>query len=96
MCRFCGVRSGFVLLMNLTYNFGETSDLPRGLLDMPLMCDVSGPVLDDCSKNGKKAAEAMSLSKEGKFVCYHLQDIIRNIRLLFGTFKTKNLYCVNG
>lgn len=71
MCRFCRVGSGFVLLMNLIYNFGETSDLPRGLLDMPLMCDVSGPVVDDCSKNGKKAAEAMSLSKEGKFVCYH-------------------------
>lgn len=26
----------------------------------------SGPDVDDCSKNGKKAAEAMSLSKEGK------------------------------
>lgn len=35
---------------------------------MPVMCDVSGPDLDDCSKNGKKAAEAMSLSKEGKCV----------------------------
>ncbi|TMS18797.1 Ataxin-7-like protein 2 [Larimichthys crocea] len=28
------------------------------------MCDVSGSDVDDCSKNGKKAAEAMSLSKE--------------------------------
>lgn len=32
------------------------------------MCDVLGSDLDDCSKNGKKAAEAMSLSKEGKSV----------------------------
>lgn len=33
---------------------------------MRVICDVSGPDVDDCSKNGKKAAEAMSLSKEGK------------------------------
>lgn len=66
MCRICGVWSGFVLLMNLTYKFFKTSDLPSSLLNMHLMCGVSGPDLDDCSKNGKKAAEAMSLSKEGK------------------------------
>lgn len=71
MCRICGVRSGFVLLMNLTYNFWKTSDLPRGSLNMHVMCDVSGPDVDDCNKNGKKAAEAMSLSKEGKSVCHH-------------------------
>lgn len=27
---------------------------------------LSAPDLDDCSKNGRKAAEAMSLSKEGE------------------------------
>lgn len=68
MCRICGLWSGFVLLMNLTYKFCKTSDLPSCLLNMPVMCGVSGPDLDDCSKNGKKAAEAMSLSKEGKSV----------------------------
>lgn len=31
-----------------------------------LSSDVSGPDLDDCGKNGKKAAEAMSLNKDGK------------------------------
>lgn len=62
MCRICGVRSGFFLLMNLTLKFCKTSDHHH------LMCDVLGSDLDDCSKNGKKAAEAMSLSKEGKSV----------------------------
>lgn len=33
-----------------------------------MIFDCSGPDLDDCSKNGKKAAEAMSLSKEGKSI----------------------------
>lgn len=36
------------------------------------MCDVSGSDVDDCSKNGKKAAEAMSLSKEGKSLRYQV------------------------
>lgn len=34
-------------------------------------CDVSGADVDDYSKNGKKAAEAMSLSKEGKSARYY-------------------------
>uniref|UniRef100_A0A3P9DGL1 Ataxin 7-like 2a n=1 Tax=Maylandia zebra TaxID=106582 RepID=A0A3P9DGL1_9CICH len=32
------------------------------------MTPADGPDVDDCNKNGKKAAEAMSLSKEGKHV----------------------------
>lgn len=43
------------------------------------MFDVSGPDVDDCSKNGKKAAEAMSLSKEGKSAHYHLQVIVKSV-----------------
>ncbi len=46
---------------------------------MHVICDVSGPDVDDCSKNGKKAAEAMSLSKEGKSAQYHLQDVIKSV-----------------
>lgn len=80
MYKICRVRLGFVLKMNLIFNFRITSDLPRGLLNMYLMCDVLGPDVDDCSKNGKKAAEAMSLCKEGKSSRY-LQD---KSRLLFG------------
>lgn len=52
------------------------------------MCDVLGPDVDDYSKNGKKAAEAMSLCKEGKSSRYHLQDKSR-LLLLFGTSWNK-------
>lgn len=41
------------------------------------MCVVLGPDVDDCSKYGKKAAEAMSLSKEGKSAHYHLQNVVK-------------------
>lgn len=79
MCRICGVRLGFVFLMNLTYNFWKTSALPRGLLNMFVTCDVSGPDVEDFSKNGKKAAEAMSLSKDGKSAHHHLRDIVASV-----------------
>lgn len=46
---------------------------------MCVVCDVSGPGVDDCSKNGKKAAEAMSLSKDGKSAHYHVQEIVMSI-----------------
>lgn len=82
VCRNCGVRLGFVLLMSLTYTtFGKH-------LNMCVMCDVSGPDVDDCSKNGKKAAEAMSLSKEGKSAQYHLQDTAKCVFCL-GHLKTR-------
>lgn len=43
---------------------------------------LSGPDLDECSKNGRKAAEAMSLSKEGEsLVVYTTCKIIRLILL---------------
>lgn len=57
------------------------------------MCDVSGPDLDDCSKNGKKAAEAMSLSKEGKSVYYRLQDIVKSV--VFGELSKNKAYTDN-
>lgn len=47
------------------------------------MCDVSGSDVDDCSKNGKKAAEAMSLSKEGKSLRHHLQDLIKSVAVVW-------------
>lgn len=62
--------------MNVTYNFWQTADLLNGLSNMYVKCAVSGPDVDDCSKNGKKAAEAMSLSKEGKSTLSHLLDIV--------------------
>lgn len=38
----------------------------------PVICDISGPDLDECGKNGKKGAEAMSLNKDGKSEhCHH-------------------------
>lgn len=37
-----------------------------GKLVTSLLSDISGPDVDDCGKNGKKAAEAMSLNKDGK------------------------------
>lgn len=96
MCRMCIVRSGFVLKINLIFNFRTRSDLPRGLL-MYVMCDVLGPDVDEYSKNGKKAAEAMSLCKEGKSSCYYLLNKAR--LLLFGISgnkkaSTDNLTCV--
>ena len=53
-----------------------------------VMCDVSGTDVGDCSKNGKKAAEAMSLSKEGKSAHFNLPHITL---LLFGTSENNNI-----
>lgn len=39
--------------------------------------------MDDCSKNGKKAAEAMSLSKEGKSSHRRLQKVNASV-VIFG------------
>lgn len=83
--------------MNLIFNFRITPDLLRGLLNMYVICDVLGPDVDDYSKNGKKAAEAMSLCKEGKSSHYYLQNKAK--LLLFGTSwnkkaSTDNLTCV--
>ena len=46
---------------------------------MYVKCLVSGPDVEDCSKNGKKAAEAMSLSKEGKSAHHYLQDKVKAV-----------------
>ncbi len=62
---------------------------------MHVMCDVSGPDVDDCSKNGKKAAEAMSLSKEGKSVRYHLQDSEFCCLVHLKTRRHKLMDCTN-
>ena len=45
----------------------EQNQANCGILNTSIIY-VSGPDLDDCNKNGKKAAEAMSLSKEGKCI----------------------------
>lgn len=56
------------------------------------MCAVSGLDVDDCSKNGKKAAEAMSLSKEGKSERYHLQRLIKSVA--WHILKSEGLSCM--
>lgn len=62
---------------------GTPDLLTCGLSNMYVKCDVSGPDVDDCSKNGKKAAEAMSLSKEGE--CPHCCLQHKSMPALFGT-----------
>lgn len=57
--------------MSLTNKFWKTPDLTNGYSNMYVTFNVSGADVDDYSKNGKKAAEAMSLSKEGKSAHYY-------------------------